>query len=209
VRRIGGWWGLELPRLLHARVAVLTLRAERVAVEGGDRGFAAGPTLRLAAPQPKPPVVGTESALEVEARWGAFRYRRAELHLSHDGRLSALRLAAVAMGAAASAGAPPDVVPALGDGHAFPGFRWGEGRGNTAALAGFDAAYPALRSGYLRARLRAGVLSDRPASLTDPRWIEGAELGAIWRAPFGVLSLTVGRNTQGRGTLILDVGSQF
>ncbi|MBW3571474.1 MAG: patatin-like phospholipase family protein [Gemmatimonadetes bacterium] len=209
VRRVGGWAGVELQQLLAERVGSAVLRAERVMVEDGDAGFSAGPHLRIAAPQADYPLVGVPFVAEAEARWGQVAYRRAAARGSLARRVGRLQLAAVGHAAAVSRAAPVDVHPALGDEHAMPGLRWGEGRGPALLLAGVDAAHPIQMRWHARARLRSGAVARTAAGLAGARWITGVELGAMRSTPFGAVSVAAGLNSRREGQVILDLGPRF
>jgi NTE family protein len=209
VRRVGGWFGVEFQQLLAQRMGSAVLRAERVLVDDGGSGFSAGPHVRIAAPQADYPTVGVPFAAEAEARWGDVAYRRVAARGSVARRVGALQVAAVAYGAASSREAPLDVQPALGDEHAMPGLRWGQGRGPALLLAGADAAHPVPFGWRARVRLRSGAVAASPAALRDERWITGIELGALRSTPFGAIGIAAGINTRGDGQVILDLGPRF
>lgn len=209
MRRVGGWFGVEFQQLLAQRMGSVVLRAERVRVEDGGGGFSAGPHLRIAAPEADYPTVGVPFAAEAEARWGGVAYRRVAARGSVARRVGALQVAAVAYGAASSRAAPLDVQPALGDEHAMPGLRWGQGRGLALLLAGADAAHPVPFGWRARVRLRSGAVAATPAALRGERWITGVELGALRSTPFGAIGIAAGLNTRGDGQVIVDLGPRF
>lgn len=210
VQRAGGWLGLELQHALSARIAVAVLRAERIWTGDAESGLSVGPMLRLAAQSAEAPVVGTPMEAEAEVRWGPISYRRAEVRGSREARFGELRLAAVADAAVASGGAPMDVLAALGDQHAMPGFRWGQARGPLRALAGLDAAYPIPSQGFVRTRLRVGAVADRFRELaTEDSWVAGIEAGTLWQTPFGRMTISWGINSAGENNFVFDIGPQF
>ena len=210
VIRSGGWLGVEYQRALAARVALATLRAEYVHVEDGQEGFSVGPLLRLAAPAAKVPIVGVQAEAEAQLRLGEVSYTTLQARGSTELRFGVLRTAAVGDFAVASPGSPPDVNPTLGDENGLPGHRWGMGRDRVRALAGVDLAYPIPGQGYIRSRLRAGASVANIDLLTEQgSWIGGAEIGPIWRTPFGTLAASWGVNTAGEQQLFLNVGSPF
>jgi hypothetical protein len=110
---------------------------------------------------------------------------------------------------AVSTGAPLDVHPTLGDQHAIPGLRWGEGRGRARVVLGIDAAYPAPMSGVARLRIRTGAVADAPKHWDSARWVSGAQLGGIWRIPLGSLEVGYGHATVGDGRFDLSIGRSF
>ncbi len=210
VTRFGAWAGVEFQQLLAQRVASATMRAERVVVEDGASGFSVGPLLRLSAPRADYPVAGVPLDAQVEARWGDFAYRRAQIRGSVGWGRGPIRVAAVGDFATASRHAPPDLLPALGDEHAVPGYRWGEGRGRTRMVAGADAAYRLRVGPYLRARVRGGRVTDEVAELGDADgWVSGADVGLVTSTPFGLFSLTAGAHRKGNLRLTLDIGQRF
>lgn len=209
VRRVGGWFGVEFQQMLAQRMGSATIRAERILVEDGRSGFAAGPHVRIAAPEADYPTVGVPFVAEAEARWGGIAYRRAAVRGALARRVGTLQVAAVAHAAAHSRAAPVDVHAALGDEHAMPGLRWGEGRGRAMLQLGADAAHPVPLGWHARVRVRAGAAAGTPAALTDERWITGIELGALRSTPFGAVGIAAGVNTRGEGQVIVDLGPRF
>lgn len=210
VVRLGGWAGVEYQELLADRVGAATLRVERIAVEDGRTGFSAGPYLRIAGPQAETPVVGGPLEAEAEARWGGFSYRRAAAQLSVERRIGELRLAAVGDVATTGGDVPPDVLPALGDDHRMPGYRWGEGRGRSRVMAGLDVAHRAPFGGFARVRARVGGVSDGLGDFGGAGlWVSGVEVGGLWTTPFGAVTLGAGFSSAGDRILLLDLGSRF
>lgn len=210
VHRAGGWAGAELRRLDPEAVLVAVIRAEHVDVEGGRAGAAVGPLLRFAATPPPTRVVGLPLLLEAEARSGGLDYGRARASGSVRGARGALLLAAVADLSVASNGAPPDVLPALGDEGLVPGLRWGERRARARAVVGGDIAWPIPFEGFVRVRARAGFAADDLDALgRSGAWTTGVEAGAIWTTPLGPLRAAVGANTEGRWRFDLSVGPEF
>lgn len=208
VLRAGGWAGLEFPHILRDRVGTLALHAEWVREEEGREGLSTGPLLRFASLNPDVLVVGEPLLLEAEARRGPVSYSRLALRGSRTVELSRLLLAGVADLRLTSSGAPGDVVPALGDEHSVPGLQWGEERGRSRVVLGGDAAYP-LMSAFVRLRVRAGAVSDRPEPWDAGRWITGAQLGLVWRNPVATLEWGFGTNTRGNRRFDLSLGRHF
>ncbi len=209
ILRAGAWVGLELPHILRERVITVTGRAEWIDPEDAPGGASFGPLLRLAALPSEVEIVGTPLLLEGEARWGARTYWRAAVAGSRAMGRDVLRAAAIVDFRMVSDLAPLDVQPALGDGHAVPGLRWGEVRGNARAVLGLDLAVPAPVGGFARLRLRSGAAGDDPIGLERARWITGAQLGGVWRAPLGVIEAGYGIATLGDGRFDVSVGRQF
>ncbi|MBV9111063.1 MAG: patatin-like phospholipase family protein [Gemmatimonadetes bacterium] len=209
IRRAGTWASAEVPRLLHQQMFVAAVRAERIYVRGGERGWSVGPLLRYSTPVAKELDVGVPFLAEAEERWGDFAYRRAAFAGSRAVSLGPLELAAVVQAAAASDATPADALPALGDERAMPGYRWGDGRANVVAVAGLDAAYPFF-GGHVRARLRAGSTAARAADLGDRgHEVTGVELGVHRNSIFGVLSAAVALDSRGDRQLFIDLGPRF
>ena len=209
VGRTGGWVGADFRRLDPDRVITARVHIEQVQDEGGRDGASFGPLLRLGQPEPLSRLVGVPWLLEAEARAGTVAYQRARARGSLQARRGNWRLAGLVDLAVADDDAPPDVLPALGDEHAMPGMRWGEGRGRARILAGADVAYPIPLEGYARLRLRVGAAPDRVRDTGDADWVAGAELGALWRTPVGPVSVVAGANSRGRARLELSIGPEF
>jgi hypothetical protein len=108
-----------------------------------------------------------------------------------------------------STGAPVDVLPSLGDDHAVPGLRWGEMRGRARAVIGVDAAIAVPLGGFARIRVRSGAVGDEPSSWQDARWITGAQVGGIWRVPFGTVEAGYGHATTGDRRIDVSIGGAF
>ncbi len=210
VRRSGGWIGADLRQLSPQMIASVVLRAENIAVENGDAGFAWGPLARLGGIESPTRIVGRSSRLEAETRFGAFDYIRAVATGTLEHTAGRLRLAVVAEAATTRGTAPPDALPALGDERRMPGLRWGEDRGEMLTVAGIDAAYPIPYEGFGRLRLRAGVVDEIiTPTHDDARWLAGAELAALWSTPAGALLVAAGTTTDGRWRLDISVGPKF
>jgi hypothetical protein len=213
VQRSGGWAGFEIPAVFPDRLAALALVAEDVRAAEGEaeaEGWAVGPLLRVQAlPRPNQ-VVGGGTGIETETRFGDVAYHRLRITGSREARIGVLRTAAVADLAGSWGAAPPDARPALGDEARMPGMRWGEGRGGAVAVAGVDVALP-LFEGFLRLRLRSGVVADRPGRLTDrgQARMTGAELAGLWTTPVGPVLVGIGAHTGGGRRLRVSVGPDF
>ena len=209
VVRAGGWAGVEFPYILRERVITLTGRAEWIDPEDAAGGAALGPHLRVASLPTDGVVVGMPLLLEAEARWGAREYRRVSVggSIQHVGR--SVQGAALINARITSAGAPVDVLPALGDYHAVPGLRWGEMRGRAGAVIGVDAAVAVPLGGFARIRVRSGAVGDEPSSWQDARWITGAQVGGIWRVPFGTVEAGYGHATSGDRRFDVSIGGAF
>ena len=209
VLRAGGWLGLELPHILRERVITLTGRGEWIDREDAAGGLAFGPHLRIASVPSDGVRLGVPLLVEAEARWGELAYRRASVagSIQHTGRL--LHGAALLDLRVTSSGTPLDDLPALGDDHAVPGLRWGEGRGRARAVAGVDVGLPMPRIGYARLRLRSGAIADEPSSWKHARWVGGAQLGGVWRLPFGTIEAGYGWATSGDSRFDVSIGRAF
>lgn len=209
VLRVGGWVGLELPHILRERVITLTGRAEWIEGEDAAGGIAFGPHLRVASVPSDGLLVGVPLLVEAEARWGEQAYRRGAFagSIQHTGRL--LHSAALLDVRVTSSGAPLDDLPALGDDHAIPGLRWGDVRGRARAVAGLDAGIPVPRVGFARLRLRSGAIAETASDWDDARWITGAQLGGVWRLPFGNMEAGYGWATTGDSRFDISIGRVF
>jgi hypothetical protein len=207
--RTGGWLGLEFPRILREHLITLTGHAEAVDPENAAGGASFGPILRLTSIPSEVTVVGTPRLVEGEARWGRVQYQRISLAGSLLLAERTLQSAVLLDVRAVSTGAPLDVHPTLGDQHAIPGLRWGEGRGRARVVLGIDAAYPAPMAGVARLRIRTGAVADAPKHWDRARWVSGAQLGGIWRIPLGSLEVGYGHATVGDGRFDLSIGRSF
>jgi predicted acylesterase/phospholipase RssA len=209
VVRAGGWAGVEFPYILRERVITITGRAEWIDPEDAAGGAALGPHLRVASLPTDGVVVAVPLLLEAEARWGAREYRRVSVagSIQHVGR--SVQGAALIDARITSAGAPVDVLPALGDDHALPGLRWGEMRGRARAVIGVDAAIAVPLGGFARIRVRSGAVGNEPSSWQDARWITGAQVGGIWRVPFGTVEAGYGHATTGDRRFDVSIGRAF
>ncbi|MGH7469345.1 MAG: patatin-like phospholipase family protein [Longimicrobiales bacterium] len=208
VVRAGGWIGIESPFLLRRGLFSLLGRAEQVAPEDAATGSAIGPLFRLASVPPAGQVIGLPLLVEAERRWGSRTYTRVALSGSRGTQWKALQVAALIDARAVSARAPVDVLPALGDEHAIPGLRWGERRGRARIVAGADAALPML-NGHVRLRLRAGAVSTNVDDWNTSDGMVGAELGAIWSIPIGMIEAGYGLASDGQGRFNLAIGRRF
>jgi hypothetical protein len=209
VVRAGGWAGVEFPYILRERVITLTGRAEWIDPEDAAGGAALGPHLRVASLPTDGVVVGMPLLLEAEARWGAREYRRVSVggSIQHVGR--SVQGAALIDARITTARAPVDALPGLGDDHAVPGLRWGEMRGRARAVIGVDAAVAVPLGGFARIRVRSGAVGDEPSSWQDVRWITGAQVGGIWRVPFGTVEAGYGHATSGDRRFDVSIGGAF
>lgn len=208
VVRVGGSASLELPYILRDWLSALTGRAEWIHAEDGPRGVSAGPLLQLTALEAEPPLVGAVTSAEAEARWGEIAYRRVAITGSARTSARRLLLAGVADLALASSGTPEDVLPALGDGRAVPGLRWGEERGAGTIVVGADAAYPLAR-GHLRLRLRTGAVSPAWGRWSAAERVSGVEVAGIWRTSAGPFEVGFGLNDRGDRRVDVTFGRAF
>jgi predicted acylesterase/phospholipase RssA len=212
VLRAGGFLSIEFPRILRAYLITLTTHAESIHPEdttAGRSGRSYGPIVRFASIPSEALVVGTPLLLEAEARWGRVRYQRVALGGSFPLALQSLQTAALVDVRAVSTHAPIDVQPALGDQHAVPGLRWGEGRGRARIVTGIDVAYPVPMNGFARLRLRTGAIAEEPDDWDAARWVSGAHIGGVWRIPLGSLEVGYGRATAGDGRFDFSIGRSF
>jgi hypothetical protein len=209
VDRGGAWTGLEYRNVFPDRVITASFHVEYITVDDTALGTSFGPLLRFTIPTPVARPVGVPTSVLLEWRFGDVHYQ----HVAARGALRAaignLHLAAVGDLALSDADAPPDVLPALGDGRAMPGLRWGQMRGPARLVGGFDFAYPVPMQGYARLRLRAGAVAPRFSQLDQSRWLTGAELGATWSIPLGPLFVGVGVNSRGRPRVDVILGPEF
>ncbi|MGI9625475.1 MAG: patatin-like phospholipase family protein [Longimicrobiales bacterium] len=166
-----------------------------------------GPTLRLEALAPLGHTFGVPARLDVRGRFGVLRHWRVRARGSRGTALGPVRVEAVADATYATAGAPPDAHPALGDDHGLPGVAWGEGRGKSAVIGGLDLGLGLPLNGVLRVRLRGAYLEGFQRYATQDMDAYGAEVGGVWKTPFGAFELRVGANTLDEWRVDLGVGS--
>ncbi|HEY8470859.1 MAG TPA: patatin-like phospholipase family protein [Longimicrobiales bacterium] len=210
VQRTGGWLGAELLRLQPTIALAATVTAEHVRQDVGRDGASFGPLLRVAGIDPLNRLAGAAPLLELEARVGTVSYQRARVRAAADAAPGRWRLAALADVTAASADAPADVLPALGDEWLMPGMRWGEERGTLRVVAGADVVYPLPLQASGRLRLRAGAATgDADALRESSEWALGAALEVLWATPLGPIIGGVGANTRGQWRLEVDLGPRF
>jgi NTE family protein len=96
---------------------------------------------------------------------------------------------------------------ALGGTDGFPGLVLGEQRGSREALAGLRVQY-ALGSGlFAEASGQGGATDGEGDAIPEAVWLWGAGVGFGADTPVGSLRFTYGRNTLGRGSLFVRVGS--
>lgn len=177
-------------------------------MEEGGSGAAVGPVVRFTSLNSEVLIVGVPFLAEGELRLGDLPYSRAALSGSRRFQAGDLLLAGVLDLRAVSSGAPLDVRPALGDEHAVPGLRWGEGRGRGRAVVGLDAAYPVF-AGFAMARMRTGAAPEELDRLDDVRWVAGGQLGMHWRSPVGVVEAGWSIQTGGTSRFGVSLGRRF
>ncbi|MSR35366.1 MAG: hypothetical protein EXR95_01810 [Gemmatimonadetes bacterium] len=208
VQRTGGWAGLRYRR--SGVIASLVGQAEAIHVEDGVSGRSWGGMLRVSSTTAATGLVGVPMELEAMLRAGVLDYAVLGGRASLRRGIGAMKAAAVLEGAATLGDPPPDELPALGDRHAMPGFRWGEGRARARVLGGVDLAWPILGNGWGRLRVRAGADQDAPDDLTRfSGWTSGAALEGIWTTPFGPVVVGYGINTRGSDRIDVGVGGWF
>ena len=166
-----------------------------------------GPTLRWEELAPVGHALGVPARLDVRGRFGVLRHWRIRARGSRGRGLGPLRIEAVADATYASGGAPPDAHPALGNDHGLPGLAWGEARGKSALVGGLDLGLGLPLNGMLRLRLRGAYLEGFQRYGTEDVDAYGAEVGGVWKTPFGALELRVGANTMDEWRVDLGVGS--
>jgi predicted acylesterase/phospholipase RssA len=208
VSRAGGWAGLSW-RAPGPNAEADALLAGEWIDDGINDGLAWGPTLRITSPGPNATVVGTPLRLSGDWRFGDFEYRRYRAAGSASVRRGRFLAAAVADLTVTRGDAPADAWPALGDGHAMPGLRSGEGRGRSMAIAGIDLAVASPLESHVRVRLRAGTTAVDPSDLWSNRWSAGAAAGILWWTPLGKLGLEAGVVDGGGWLFSLDIGPTF
>lgn len=205
VRRDGMSAVVERPFSGPDRALVARLVVERVAWQAWD-GQVYGASLSWTRREPLPRVLGVAPRLEGEVRFGDVSYWSVRAGGSRQWSLGPLMGAVVADLAYTGDDAPPDALPALGEG-AIPGFRWGEGRGRGVYAGGIDLGYPIPLAGVLRLRLRGGWLEGPFTPVGEEGDVYGFDLSGVWRTPFGSIRLGGGGNTEGSWRLDLAVGS--
>jgi predicted acylesterase/phospholipase RssA len=210
VGRVGGWFGLEVPHLVPARLLSARLLVESIQTDSVAGRLSWGPELSWQALGPPVAIVGSPTVVSSDFRFGDLSYQRGRLavHLDDDaGRwLWALGADATAVGG----DAPLDVLPALGDDFAVPGLRRGELRGRSRLVAGVDVARSMPFEAHARLRLRAGAVGGELAELVDSSpWLAGVELASVWATPLGSAVIGAGFATRGYRRLIINVGGNF
>lgn len=210
VQRYGGWLGMELRGVGPDRYLSVGASAEWIREDAGEARFAAGPDLRIGLAPVASPIVGGPTEVEASFRFGGEGdYGRARVRGSLHARRGWLLAAAGVDAAVASGDAPLDVLPALGDGWAMPGLRWGELRSRAYFLAGGDVAYPVFPVTRVRLRVRAAA-TDREVGVAGDgsRFLAGAEIAAVWRTLLGGVTITAafGANTRGHRVFRIDLG---
>jgi hypothetical protein len=96
---------------------------------------------------------------------------------------------------------------ALGGAEGFPGLALGERRGSREALTGLRVQY-ALGSGlFAEVTGQGGATGGEGGAVSDARWLWGARIGLGVDTPVGSLRAAYGRNSLGRGSVFVRVGS--
>jgi predicted acylesterase/phospholipase RssA len=96
---------------------------------------------------------------------------------------------------------------ALGGTEGFPGLSLGERRGSREALTGLRLQY-ALGSGlFAEASGQGGATDGEGGAIPHARWLLGGRIGFGVDTPVGSLRLAYGRNSLGRGSVFVRVGS--
>lgn len=210
VWRAGGQLGLDWLSVEPEAAAALALVVERLAVEGGESGVAAGPELRLQGVEPLVRAAGLSPSLTGTMRAGAVRYWTASAGASLDLSLRRLQVAPLGHAAFASARAPADVVPGLGDDRLIPGVAPHVARtpGHARLVAGLDLAYPLPHETTVRLRTRTGVSAD-PARPDDAVWRTGTGLSLLWWTPFGQVEVGAEYDLEGSARLLLQLGPDW
>jgi hypothetical protein len=208
VLRTGGWMSFEFPHILRERLLTATARADWIDMEDGPSGVAFGPVIRYSAVAAQARPVGWPFLFEAERRWGKLPYTHAVLRGSRVVGKRGPRLAVGIDLRAVSRNAPVDVQPSLGDDHAIPGLRWGEGRGRARVVTGVDVAIP-LPPGFLRLRTRVGAVSNELDRWDQERWETGGELGIFVGTPIGAVEIGYGIATRGDGRFDVSIGRNF
>lgn len=208
VRRAGGSIGAGLRRSPLGTSALLLLGAEASAAAAGPDGLAVGPLLRVGAEPRFTSIIGVAPEVEGEIRLGGGGYRRVLARGSLDGRLGRMMVAAEGLAELANRSAPFHVLPALGNGHAVPGFLVGEARGQGRLVAGGEVALPIPGITTLRVRLLGATLLHP----LDPGFEgsgAGMDVAAVWQTPLGRALAGFGANTWGFSRLEVSVGPAF
>jgi len=212
LHRTGGWFGIEARTIAPGVYAAVTFRGERIRPDAGPNATAFGPQLRIGAVAPLVQVIGIPTLLEAEDRFGDIDYRRVRAQVSRPFARGHTAIAPLAAVIAASADAPPDLDPALGDDHLIPALTWGEHRGRRLAAFGVDVSQVLPRKTTLVLRARAGRIDQRAAF--DPgaiqgRWIGGAGFSSLWWLPLGRIEAGFEAGTLGDRRAVVQVGADF
>lgn len=208
VLRAGGWLSLERPYILRDRVATVSVPLEVINVEEGASGLAAGIRARFSAIDADPRLLGLPLLVELERRWGGVTYTRGSLSASRGFGFGPIALSGLADARGASGDAPPDVLPALGDEHAVPGFRWGEVRGAARIVGGVDGAVRML-GGHARVRLRTGGVAADWQEWEGSEWHVGGQIAGVWQSAIGAVEAGYGLNSRGDGRFDIRIGRSF
>ncbi len=103
---------------------------------------------------------------------------------------------------------PPGQTFLFGGAEGFPGFVAGERRGDrvaSAALAGTRWIQGPL---YARAEIATGASARGGPVLPTRGWTTGASLGLLVSTPLGSGTLSYGRNSAGRGSVVVQIGER-
>ena len=95
----------------------------------------------------------------------------------------------------------------LGGAEGFPGLSLGERRGSREVLAGLRVQYALGRGLFAEANGQGGATDGEGGAIPTARWLWGTRIGFGVDTPVGSLRVAYGRNSLGRGSLFVRVGS--
>lgn len=126
----------------------------------------------------------------------------------HGARLTRGRLEAIPFGRYGwGTRLPLQTTFALGGAEGFPGLALGERRGSREVLAGIRLQY-ALGGGlFAEASGQGGAIAGEGGAVPVAPWLWGARIGFRADTPVGSLRVAYGRNSLGRGSVFVRVGS--
>jgi hypothetical protein len=146
--------------------------------------------------------------VQIEANLGKVYQRVSAVGELHEARLTTGRLQVIPFGRYGwGKHLPLSATFTLGGVEGFPGLALGERRGSREALAGLRVQY-ALGGGLLAELSGQGGATDFEGSaISRAPWLWGARIGLRVDTPVGSLRAAYGRNSLGRGSIFVRVGS--
>lgn len=155
-----------------------------------------------------PPVANAQPSANgavADAVW-TTAYSRASLSASIPGRIGTVDLRVRGIAGWGNRLPAGETFVLGGEEEGFPGFVWGERRGDRVASVAVTGTRWMQGPLYARAELAAGSAVRGGAVLPTGGWTVGASAGVLVSTPVGSAFVAYGRNTRGRGTLLVQVG---